>query len=203
MRRRGISSLCSPSRSGFHILFCPPTSPLLQSWCARTSRTVLALPLLRALERRLDAGAAQLSGAGRTVRCEHPSGDRVGRSVTPGGVCFARSSRSGDAAQQTRTPFTHRARGCHVIPIGGTQTLWVALAACGSALLLAVTNHISQNIASVPFLWVIPLSFYLLSFILVLRFDGWYRRDFFLRLLGSGAGRDGLRVSIPPSQSCR
>ncbi|HET7150560.1 MAG TPA: hypothetical protein VFI60_04055, partial [Candidatus Acidoferrum sp.] len=47
-----------------------------------------------------------------------------------------------------------------------TRALWVALPACSSALLLAVTNHISQNIAAVPFLWVIPLSLYMLSFIL-------------------------------------
>jgi hypothetical protein len=44
---------------------------------------------------------------------------------------------------------------------------WVALSFVPSALLLAVTLHISTDIASVPFLWVIPLSLYLLSFILV------------------------------------
>ena len=64
-----------------------------------------------------------------------------------------------------------------------TQSLWVALAACGSALLLAITNHISQNIAAVPFLWVLPLSLYLLSFILCFEGHGWYRRDVFLLLL--------------------
>jgi len=44
---------------------------------------------------------------------------------------------------------------------------WVALAFVPSALLLAVTQHISTDVASVPFLWVAPLSLYLLSFILV------------------------------------
>ncbi|HEV2488226.1 MAG TPA: fused MFS/spermidine synthase [Candidatus Acidoferrales bacterium] len=62
--------------------------------------------------------------------------------------------------------------------------LWVALAACGSALLLAVTNHISQNIAAVPLLWVIPLSLYLLSFILCFERRAWYHRGLFLRLVG-------------------
>src|SRR5579863_2269476 len=46
------------------------------------------------------------------------------------------------------------------------QLLWVALAACASSLLLAVTNHLSRNIAAIPFLWVLPLSLYLLSFVL-------------------------------------
>lgn len=69
------------------------------------------------------------------------------------------------------------------------KTVWVALAACGSALLLSVTNHISQNIASVPFLWILPLSLYLLSFILCFDARGWYRREVFLRMLGSRWGR--------------
>ena len=64
------------------------------------------------------------------------------------------------------------------------MTLWAALAACGSALLLAVTNHITQNIAAVPLLWVIPLSLYLLSFILCFEGRAWYHRGIFLRLLG-------------------
>lgn len=58
--------------------------------------------------------------------------------------------------------------------------LWLLLSALGSWLLLAVTNHITQNIASVPFLWVLPLSLYLLSFILCFESDRWYRRAFFL-----------------------
>jgi SAM-dependent methyltransferase len=77
-----------------------------------------------------------------------------------------------------------------------TQALWVALAACGSALLLAVTNHITQNIASVPFLWVIPLSLYLLSFILCFEGRAWYRRNFFLRLLGVALG--GMTYALAP-----
>jgi SAM-dependent methyltransferase len=78
-----------------------------------------------------------------------------------------------------------------------TQALWVALAACGSALLLAVTNHISQNIASVPFLWVIPLSLYLLSFILCFDRAAWYQRGFFLRALGVALG--GMAYALDPS----
>lgn len=63
------------------------------------------------------------------------------------------------------------------------KCLWAALAACGSALLLSVTNHISQNIAAVPLLWIIPLSLYLLTFIICFEGHNWYRRGFFLRLL--------------------
>ncbi len=43
--------------------------------------------------------------------------------------------------------------------------LWTGLAACASVMLLATTNQMCQDIASIPFLWVLPLSLYLLSFI--------------------------------------
>ena len=55
------------------------------------------------------------------------------------------------------------------------QLAWFGLSALGSVLLLAVTAHLTQNVASVPFLWLLPLTLYLLTFILC--FDGraWYR----------------------------
>jgi hypothetical protein len=49
----------------------------------------------------------------------------------------------------------------------GRRARWVGLAFVPSALLLAVTQHISTDVAAAPFLWVVPLSLYLLSFILV------------------------------------
>src|SRR5207248_11040216 len=44
---------------------------------------------------------------------------------------------------------------------------WLALAAVPSGLLVAVTAHISTDVAAVPLLWVIPLAFYLLTFVIV------------------------------------
>ena len=58
----------------------------------------------------------------------------------------------------------------------------MALAACPSALLLAVTSHLTENIAAIPFLWVLPLSLYLLSFILCFDSDRWYSRWLFAPL---------------------
>jgi hypothetical protein len=59
------------------------------------------------------------------------------------------------------------------------RLLWMGLAACASALLLALTNHLTQNVAAIPFLWVLPLSLYLLSFILCFDSDRWYKRWIF------------------------
>ncbi len=58
--------------------------------------------------------------------------------------------------------------------------LWLALSAMGSWMLLAITNHITQNIASIPFLWLAPLALYLLTFILCFESDGWYQRSLLL-----------------------
>ena len=61
---------------------------------------------------------------------------------------------------------------------------WIGLSALGSAMLLAITNHMTQNVASVPFLWVLPLALYLISFIICFDHPRWYRRDVFVPLLG-------------------
>jgi SAM-dependent methyltransferase len=79
------------------------------------------------------------------------------------------------------------------------QALWIALAACGSALLLSVTNQITQNIAAVPLLWVLPLSLYLVSFILCFGARPWYARGVFLRLLGVALA--GMAFALSPSYS--
>ena len=65
-----------------------------------------------------------------------------------------------------------------------TKALWMSLAGCGSILLLGITTHVTQNIASVPLLWIIPLALYLLSFILCFEGQRWYSRPLFLRLAG-------------------
>jgi hypothetical protein len=60
-----------------------------------------------------------------------------------------------------------------------TILFWLALAMCGSILLLATTNQISQDIAVNPFLWVAALSIYLLTFMLVFESGRFYRRTLF------------------------
>jgi hypothetical protein len=63
------------------------------------------------------------------------------------------------------------------------RIVWTALAACASTLLLAISNHLSQNVAPIPFLWVLPLAVYLLSFILCFEREKVYNRGVFLPLL--------------------
>lgn len=65
----------------------------------------------------------------------------------------------------------------------GSPFVRIALAACASALWMSVANHLSQEVAPVPFLWVLPLSVYLLSFILCFEGRGWYQPVLFKILL--------------------
>jgi len=65
----------------------------------------------------------------------------------------------------------------------GELALWVGLSATASILLLSMTRHLTQDIAPVPFLWVLPLSIYLLSFILCFDAPRYYVRKLFLPLL--------------------
>jgi len=57
--------------------------------------------------------------------------------------------------------------------------LWLLLSAMGSFMLLGVTNHITHDIASVPFLWILPLTLYLITFILCFEGRNWYQRHIF------------------------
>jgi SAM-dependent methyltransferase len=61
-------------------------------------------------------------------------------------------------------------------PGGGRYAVWFSLAMVGSAMLLAITNQVCQDVAVIPFLWVVPLSLYLLTFILCFDSDRWYSR---------------------------
>ncbi|MEY3931779.1 MAG: hypothetical protein RLZZ259_661, partial [Pseudomonadota bacterium] len=62
--------------------------------------------------------------------------------------------------------------------------LWVALSGIGSAMLLGISSHLTQNISSAPLLWVIPLALYLITFIISFDHPRWYVRPLFLLLAG-------------------
>jgi len=68
-------------------------------------------------------------------------------------------------------------------PVRRDYVLWLALSATGSILLLAVTNHLTQNVASVPLLWLVPLTLYLLTFIVTFEGRSWYQPKYLWPLL--------------------
>jgi hypothetical protein len=78
----------------------------------------------------------------------------------------------GDGGRRDAVPAQAR-------PTMGARLLWLGLAACASVMFLATTNQICQDVAVVPFLWVLPLSLYLLSFIICFDQPRWYSRMVF------------------------
>jgi hypothetical protein len=95
---------------------------------------------------------------------------------------------------EAQEPVAHR-------PSAGDALLWLAFSALGSVMLLASTSHITQNIASVPFLWVLPLSLYLLTFVIAFEGRGgrgWYEQNWWLfitlvLIVGMAAGLSAAR----------
>jgi spermidine synthase len=70
----------------------------------------------------------------------------------------------------------------------GTRALWMLLPCCSSLLLCAFTTHLGQNIAAIPLLWILPLTAYLLSFILAFHSPRAYPRWLMLRLTACTLG---------------
>jgi hypothetical protein len=86
--------------------------------------------------------------------------------------------------------------------------LWFGFSACASAFFLATTNQLCQDVAVVPLLWVMPLSVYLLSFILCFEHQRWYMRQWFhtvfaialcaviFILFGGGHGSLSIQIAV-------
>lgn len=90
------------------------------------------------------------------------------------------------------------------VPSARDYLLWTALAALGSVMLLAVTNHLTQDVASFPLLWVVPLALYLVTFILCFERERAYRLPLYAVLFiavvvcfAIARGVPGLKDSLP------
>ncbi len=64
-------------------------------------------------------------------------------------------------------------------PGGLDLALWIGLSALGTIMLMATTNRLCQDVAAVPFLWILPLSLYLVTFVICFDHPRWYRRSVF------------------------
>ncbi|HZI56566.1 MAG TPA: hypothetical protein VFF39_07310, partial [Verrucomicrobiae bacterium] len=82
-------------------------------------------------------------------------------------------------------------------PTPRDQMLWLLMAACGALLLSAVTSHLSQNIAAIPLLWIIPLTIYLLTFVVAFNGGKLYFRWLVVRLLPVVLGGVGYLIADP------
>ncbi len=158
------------------------TGPLLQAWSARTTALPYRLYALSNL-------ASLLALVSYPFAIEPAISLRT-QSALWSGLYLAWVLMAGWLAWQSRAgevpPPTEE-----LAPSLLDQATWAALAFFPSALLLAVSAHLSQNIAAIPFLWVAPLSIYLLSFVLTFDSSRFYHSEIFrwaLALVLGGAG---------------
>lgn len=122
-----------------------------------------------------------------------------GRSASPLPVEVAATAVNTPSAAASATP----ADAAQYAPVtAGRILLWLGLSACGAIMLVASTNLMTQDIAAVPFLWIVPLAVYLLTFIIAFDSPRWYYRPVLLPcvLLGAAAL---FWVSIVPEDVSR
>ncbi len=173
------------------------TGPLVQAWYARAHRQ--ALPYRLYALSNLGSMLALLSypfwvepqfvlGA----QTDGWSWGFVGFAVLCGILAVANLKSVAEAS--TATP-----EAAPAAPAKSLYLLWMALAACPSMLLLAVTNHLTANIAPIPFLWILPLVLYLLTFILCFEGRGWYRRGLLVLLLAISIALVCVAILTGPS----
>jgi hypothetical protein len=190
--------------AGLPYFMLATTSPLLQSWYAR-ARAGGAPYRLFALSN-LASLAALLS---YPVLIEpHLATGAQGRAWSIGYACFAAFAAAAAVMNALRpggekAPDRDAAYAPGARPGWKLRVLWMALPACASVLLLAITNYLTQDVAAIPFLWIVPLAVYLASFIVCFEAPRLYARAVFYPLLGAAlvamahmlwTDREGIRV---------
>jgi hypothetical protein len=87
-----------------------------------------------------------------------------------------KTSDAGAADRSGVSSIEHSRDSAAIAPQWWHRVLWLVLPMFASVVLMATTNHISTDIAVMPFLWVVPLALYLLTFIIAFDRPAWYRR---------------------------
>jgi len=170
---------------GFPFFLLSTTGPLLQAWYARTHKGAMPYRMYA-----LSNAGSMFALLSYPVLFEPVFGVHLQAyvwSICYGVfilLCVITTFRAGNSPQVA----LEEESGPVERPTAGLYALWIALPAVASAMLLAITNHLSQNVAAIPFLWVLPLSLYLLSFILCFESSGWYKRFPYIPLLAVAIG---------------
>jgi hypothetical protein len=97
-------------------------------------------------------------------------------------IAWRRLAQMRDAAQDRMSATSAAAAASEAPPGAARAAAWVTLAAIASFELVAVTNHLTQNVPSFPLMWVLPLVIYLVTFVLCFDNDRWYRPRVFALL---------------------
>lgn len=158
---------------GLPFLVVSTSSPLLQSWFARTNHPAAHDPYFLYAASNIGSMLALLAYPFiieprlRLVDQSHFWAFGYGALVLLITACAAVVWRGAGSQQRTASHVADTPQPI-AQPIGWSRRLrWVLLAAVPSSLLLSVTSYLSTNIAPFPLLWIVPLALYLLTFALV------------------------------------
>lgn len=162
---------------GLPYLLLSTTGPLVQAWVARRGRVPYRLFALSNLASMLALVSYPLL-VEPFLPLRAQSWLWSAGFLTFAGLVFSLARRNAHEVPNIQVP-REPAEG----PGTHQKLLWIAFAVVPSILLMAVTTHLSTNVAPIPFLWVLPLGLYLLSFILCFEGSRWYQRGLFLGLL--------------------
>ena len=180
---------------GLPYLMLATTSPLIQAWYARSLSRIpyrlFALSNLGSLLGLLAYPFAVEPWFSNRIQSLVWSGAYVTFVLLCGLSAWVSRNKDDPAPDQNGSDSDSDDHG----PSLANKALWLALSATGSMMLIAVSNHICQNIASIPFLWIVPLALYLLTFILCFESTGWYRRYLFLPLAAAAVIAMGATLS--------
>lgn len=109
-------------------------------------------------------------------------------------VCAFTAWRSANAPAAWSPAVAEAGESTQPEPSWTVRLLWLGLSASASVLLLAVTTHLTSDVASIPFLWIVPLVIYLLTFILCFEAPVLYQRFFFVPLFLAAAAFMALQL---------
>ena len=112
-------------------------------------------------------------------------------------LCIGMSWLATKAPQPDELRSAEEASEAATAPSLRDKLLWLALAACGSELLLSITNKLLEDVAPVPLLWVLPLAIYLLTFTLAFYRRSLYSRWVLTRMLAVTLGGLGYAIYDP------
>ncbi len=172
---------------GLPYMLLASTSPLVQSWLSRDKTKspyrLYALSNLGSLLGLLTYPFLVEPALARSVQAASWSWGMGGFALlaTLSAIGSLRLAVTSDAARETGRATSPRLP--HEMNGPWRHVFWVLLPALASVLLLSTTNKLVQELVAIPFLWILPLALYLVSFILTFDSSRWYDRRVFVALL--------------------
>ena len=188
---RILGLLCASIGLPYFVLAA--TSPLMQHWFSRTNPGVspfrlYALSNIGSMLALLSFPVFFETHFTRPVMAHIWAAGLVLFAINCGLCAWKLWQTPADASQETNDKELKKQsqESLNFKPSTLNRFLWLLLPACASTLLLATTNMICQEVAVIPFLWVLPLALYLLTFIICFDSPRWYvRLPFGVALVGA------------------